>query len=155
MLHLHCTFFKPILMYVSFVAVSDSMVSQRLLWRDHLTLFLQVGDAGDPVRLDALTISAGGVEESDRHVHNPTLPQYGKEPLFHSREDHWQLTRTPFCPPWRKKRRTAFCQRQNRVNDACSGIHELFIKWNLKPWRVLHNVLITINTYNDNWKNWV
>lgn len=78
------------------------------------------GDAGDPVLLDALTAHPGGVEESDRHVCHAALPQYGKEPVLHSSEDHRELMQTPLCPSGQ------------RNVGLSSGIHELFIKSNTK-----------------------
>lgn len=87
-------------------------------------------DAGDPVLPNALTISAGGVEESDGHVHNSTLPQHGKEPVLHPSEDHRELKQTPLHPCG-ETRRTDHSQRSKTVNGACSGIHELFIKYKI------------------------
>lgn len=49
---------------------------------DFLTLSLQAGDASDPELPDAPTLGPGGVEESDGHVHNPAVPQHGKEPVL-------------------------------------------------------------------------
>lgn len=78
-------------MYVSFIALCESIISQHLFWSDFLTFSFQVGDAGDPELHDALTIIPGGMEESDWHVHNTALPQYGKQPVLHSSENYQQL----------------------------------------------------------------
>lgn len=84
----------------------NARVIYCMFWKRHFSasdvtfwpLFFQAGDAGDPVLLDAPTVSAGGVEESDRHVRNSALPQHGKGPVLHSSEDHRELKRTPLCP---------------------------------------------------------
>ncbi len=66
-------------------------------------MFSQVGDAGDPVLLDALTICPGSVEKSDRHVYNTALPQYGKDAVLRSSEDHnRELMQTHLCPHGRR-----------------------------------------------------
>lgn len=83
-----------------------------------MTWSLQVGDASDPELLDAVTIPPGGVEESDGHVRHAALPQHGEEPDLCSGDHH----------------RVLIPQQSGttRLADACSGIHDLFTKLNVK-----------------------